>query len=248
MRLHPKDWLALGFADPVNDISLTMRSTRMRILQIRSIGTDRSRMIGLMGVGAFTVCAMASSPERISAAIAIPCTLHSSSEETTYGSRIRASASFVSSPVRPANGSRNASPSAPPGTMVSATAAARSLASLVRVAKIDDSGGERGRLFGRNVEAAQQPLEQTRGCSIQIDEAADIGDSDRDGGIAVLAAHGRAVRSQSRVDQGPAVAVAEPQRNEAHQAVSQCLSLGMSDELACRTHVETNCRQEHQHN
>src|SRR5262245_21627495 len=113
MRLHPKDWLALGFAVPVNDISLTMRSTRMRILQIRSIGTDRSRMIGSMGVGAFTVCAMASSPERISAAIAIPCTLHSSSEETTYGSRIRASASFVSSPVRPANGSRNASPSAP---------------------------------------------------------------------------------------------------------------------------------------
>ena len=115
MRLHPKDWLALGFADPVNDISLTMRSTRMRILQIRSIGTDRSRMIGSMGVGAFTVCAMASSPERISAAIAIPCTLHSSSEETTYESRIRASASFVSAPVRPANGSRNASPSAPQG-------------------------------------------------------------------------------------------------------------------------------------
>src|SRR5262245_40036917 len=113
---------------------------------------------------------------------------------------------------------------------------------VVRVAKIDDSGGERGRLFGCNVETAQQPLEQARGCSIQIDEAAAIGDSERDGGSDVLAAHGGAGPRQSSAVQRPAPPVADPQRNEAHQAVSQCLSLRMSDELACRTHIKTNCR------
>jgi len=74
---------------------------------------------------------MVSSPERIRAATATPDTDHGSSEGTMNGSCIRASASFVSSAVRPANGSRNASASARPATMVSATNPARHLASLV---------------------------------------------------------------------------------------------------------------------
>jgi len=49
---------------------------------------------------------------------------------------------------------------------------------VVHIAKIHDGGGERDRLFGCNTETAQQPLEQARGCSIQIAQAAHIGNRD----------------------------------------------------------------------
>jgi hypothetical protein len=114
---------------------------------------------------------------------------------------------------------------------------------IVLIAKIHDGGGECDRLLGCNVETAQHPLEQTCGCSIQIDQTADIGDRDCDGGVPVPAKQGRPVPRQSRGIHGPAVAVAEPQRNEAHHAVGQRLDLGVPAELACRTYVESNSGQ-----